>query len=76
MGWRWNVDVNWSIGICAYENYFRHNLDNYFNAQGKAVMVLFLLGVLVGGSLGILLMAIFAIGKREDNTNNLTTNYY
>lgn len=29
-------------------------------------MVLFLIGFLIGGFLGILLMAIFAVSKRED----------
>jgi len=36
-------------------------------------MIFFLLGVLVGGFLGIALMAILAIGKREDN---LSTDYF
>jgi hypothetical protein len=38
-----------------------------FNAQENAVMIIFLVGFLIGGFLGITLMAILAFGKREDN---------
>ena len=49
--------------------------------QEEVLMIIFLLGILIGGFLGITFMAIFFIGKKEDSRrhelhDNIEGNHY